>query len=605
MLSTLTFNSAVITGIDRVNNVITLGYYTGTFSEGTNNYLLNRTYKKFNTPIISSNTTSAFAGSTLTLANALNQGFRVGDVVSSTNSSGTGTISAVSNTSITLTSITGTWTPGGGDYVTAPKGTIVNQSLGNTTDLTFYIVPKASYNTSTGYSSRVRYNSTGPSLTSNWSSWDSYGTSLLFTPLPGSAFEGGFYAGYYRTWSKPSVTTGPGIDYYITVSNKALGGQITGCYTAPSTTPYFGGGNAIFYNFIFPIDYPSYCSGVILTNQALGQVQPNAVRALSICSCRDWYTPTYSEMISMWENLKPGTAISTSAPFGGFVGPTNTGSNTVPPNQPVTTAFPGQTSVVSFQTGGSQQISYTYWSSVTSAGDAIRNTIDFDTLQGFQGVFACNPGITTRAVRRTLVNGPVALGAPYCGGLFAGQYAPGDCHLYNLIVAPVGVDPTSGCNGQQGGSTPTGLAYGGNNTTFPVGANDMYCGKPVTVNAGSSATYPLFQWANSVNTAGGIGGKIDWYIPSLAEWIAIIDSLGPNWTNATAFKPGGSEVYSTALPYWTTLQSATSGDALNPPATTGNNAWAICASTALISSNPPPAKSSALYARLMRSELVI
>jgi hypothetical protein len=189
-------------------------------------------------------------------------------------------------------------------------------------------------------------------------------------------------------------------------------------------------------------------------------------------------------------------------------------------------------------------------------------------------------------------------GTAFGGGYFAGQINDGGT-IYNLIVAPV----TSGAlNGQNGGASPTGIAYKTSNAADLPSAtvqNEVY-GGPTTDLFKASAAHPAFSTfingasgpnagAFNLATGGagggtGIGGFNDWYLPAKNELEILYFNLKPTTTsnntssginpnavparasNYTAgnpaqttnslFQSGGAQAFSTGGAYWSSSEDS-------------------------------------------------
>ena len=145
---------------------------------------------------------------------------------------------------------------------------------------------------------------------------------------------------------------------------------------------------------------------------------------------------------------------------------------------------------------------------------------------------------------------PVAIGASYGGGYFAGRITIGGT-LYNLVVSPKASGYDSGI------SKPYKTA-----NTSDTGANSYYDGM-ANSNALNDSNHPAVQFCRSLT----IGGYSDWYLPSVNELEVIYNYLKPGTTlNNTTGGLGGANpnavapelintAYTTSRPLQTTAGS--------------------------------------------------
>lgn len=114
----------------------------------------------------------------LTISGAYTDGFRPGmQIQSASGAAAGGTISAITNSQITLVNTSGTWSSGGGQTIqTNPAGysSVVNVS-GDTTNLTSYLIASALLASGITYYARVQYTSVS-SVSSSFSPWSSFAT---------------------------------------------------------------------------------------------------------------------------------------------------------------------------------------------------------------------------------------------------------------------------------------------------------------------------------------------------------------------------------------------------------------------------------------------
>jgi hypothetical protein len=157
---------------------------------------------------------------------------------------------------------------------------------------------------------------------------------------------------------------------------------------------------------------------------------------------------------------------------------------------------------------------------------------------------------------------PVAIGASYGGGYFAGQIKDGGV-IYNLVVAP-----------KASGYVQSGYAWdstGGGSTT---GATSVTNGQTNTATIPAIARYAAAQYVKGLN----IGGYTDWYLPSIEE-------LGIAWFNLkplTNDNYGGPSAYTNFTGNVPPYQTVANWPSATIPAQTtvtnfktgGSEAWA-------------------------------
>lgn len=223
----------------------------------------------------------------------------------------------------------------------------------------------------------TRINSTTNVLESYYNgSWVTIST---FTPpgptVIGEAYGGGYYAGKIST-------TGNGVaTHYLIIAPKATG----------QTTLYWTDPNSNNPNTTSVIDGPGN------TNAMNSSTYPAAqwIKNLTIGGYNDWYMPALNEVITLYYFLKPDTTAN-YAGFGSNANavspqPLNTNYNTASPAQ-----SPAQTTATAFRTGGSEEITTLYSSTIYSATQVYN-------LNFSNGIYAAqykNNGTPCRAVRR-------------------------------------------------------------------------------------------------------------------------------------------------------------------------------------------------------------
>jgi hypothetical protein len=515
-----------------------------------------------------------------------------------------GTITAINaaGPTITLSPSNGTWSAGTGNTaidtsrtITAPAPTTFPPSFVPGTKYTAVtgfgpkvvtsgtfdstLIPQADLTTSSTYYASVIYTGSGtPNVDSTASAWKSFTTASSFTPAPGTAMDGGYFGG--------QINDG-GIVYNLIVAPKATGENTSGLAwknaassdtNPPSQNETYG----------FPMSQVGFAAGAA-TYPAL-----HWARSVTASGYNDWYVPAKNELEVLYYFLKPDPA------SGGTANNTSSGSN---PNavapEPVSTNYtatnPAQTTSSLFVSGtGTEAFSTSgpFWTATESSGvttSVWRQYFDVGTQGTVNKTSVAN---SVRAIRRTYANAPVAIGAAYGGGYFAGQYQDGGI-TYNLIVAPV---TSGGLNGQFGGATPTGIQWMSTSADTPVANNLVYGGTATTSLA--APAQPLFDWcvnnATGPNGGAGIGGHTDWYIPAKNEMEILINNLGPNWTTATDFQSAGGQKLSGSFgagtAYWTSSQVST----------TPTTAWSYYADNGR---TDQLGKNTSFYARAVRREL--
>jgi hypothetical protein len=417
------------------------------------------------------------------------------------------------------------------------------------------LIPQADLSTSSTYYASVIYTGSGtPNVDSTASTWKTFTTASSFAPAPGTLMDGGYFGG--------QINDG-GIIYNLIVADAATGQNTSGLAwkNAASSDTNPPSQNAAYG---FPMSQLGFVVGAA-TYPAL-----HWARSVTASGYNDWYLPAKNELETLYYFLKPQAA------SGGSANDTASGSN---PNavapEPVSTNYtataPAQTTSSLFVTGtGTQAFSIggggTYWASTQSSINP-NSAWSQNFVNGSQDPSLSSKPSTyfIRAIRRTYANAPVAIGAAFGGGYFAGQYRDGGI-TYNLIVAP---ETSGGLNGQFGGATPATTQWknAATSDTNPPSQNEVY-GKPATDTFGAlgSATYPMFAWclsdATGPNGGAGIGGHTDWYIPAKNELAILVYNLGPSWTTAADFKATGAQAFAVSNEYWSASEaSSTTGNA--------------------------------------------
>jgi len=395
-------------------------------------------------------------------------------------------------------------------------------------------VPQAALATSSTYYGRVKYATTNTTATtSSFSAWSKFGTAASFVPAAGSAMNGGYFGG--------QINDG-GIIYNLIVGPVATAqnGGATPTGIQYKTTATGDSPPATFQNLVY--GFPASQAGNDANHPAF-----QFARGLSIAGYSDWYIPALNELSTIYYFLKPTTTTNNTS--------SGSNANAVSP-QPVSTNYtggdPAKTTSTLFQSGGSEAFvaATYYWTSSENAGSTTnayaQNFIDGNQLGTFGKDYTLGIGIDARAIRREYANAPVAIGASFGGGYFAGQYVDGGV-TYNLIVAPkaTGQYNPSGTNPDQI-QYKTSASSDAPSATFQ---NEVYGAGATT--AGNDASHPMFQWAKGLT----IATLSDWYIPAKNELNILYYNLGPSFTTATAFQAGGTEAFATASNgYWSSTE---------------------------------------------------
>jgi hypothetical protein len=534
-------------GSPAIGSSLAGGYYGGLIStagNGTADYAL----------IVAPLPTGTFGytggtNASLTIAGADTDGFIAGLTIKGSPSNATGIILSINSTTIQYLPVSGTFAVNdtiSTDPASYTAVTGFNPKVVTSAPFNSVLIPQADLSTSSTYYASVIYTGSGtPNVDSTASAWKTFTTASSFLPAPGTAMDGGYFGG--------QINDG-GIIYNLIVAPKASGQSTTNVQyktSASADTP-----SATFQNLAY--GFPASQAGNDINHPAF-----QFARNLTISGYNDWYIPAKNELAIIYYNLKPSaTANDTTS---------GSNSNSISPYTPNTNysaGSPGPTTSTLFQTTGSESYSSTdiYWSS--------SEEFSFDSnawgqwfSDGYQILGNKNVSRIARAIRRTYANAPVAIGAAYGGGYFAGQYVDGGT-TYNLIVAPIVSGGLIGEYSTNGGVSPDQTAYRNPNGVDGAVAQNSTYGKPAT-DAFDDANHQAFTWCNNSPTgpnAGassggtGIGGFNDWYVPALNEMILVVQNLGYNWTTATDFKqPSGSQRLTNAINwYWTATENSSS-----------------------------------------------
>jgi hypothetical protein len=215
-------------------------------------------------------------------------------------------------------------------------------------------IPEADLTISSTYYARVKYATTNATaVTSNFSAWSSFATAAAFTPAPGTAMSGGYFAGQIRVFAGED---GGGLPTVDTIYNLIV---------APVDTGQHGGSipSGIQYKTTLTGDLPA----ATFQNKVYGLPANDAgndadhpmfqwARSLNIGGFSDWYIPAVNELEILYYYLKPTTELNST--------------NAVNPNAYPLHAYypldPGQTTSALFKTGGAQAfIDYAFYQTST------------------------------------------------------------------------------------------------------------------------------------------------------------------------------------------------------------------------------------------------
>ena len=155
--------------------------------------------------------------------------------------------------------------------------------------------------------------------------------------------------------------------------------------------------------------------------------------------------------------------------------------------------------------------SSTYVAQVSDVGSTLRCRVTATNIAGSATANSANTN--------SVYNPPLAYGAPYQGGYFAGQISTsGDgVPSHNLVVAPAASGSAS--YAQKTSRTAT----AGTSSTIDGPGNTA-----VMIAAGAAA-HPAANFCNDLT----IGGYSDWYLPAVYELTAIYNRLKPSTANGT------------------------------------------------------------------------
>jgi hypothetical protein len=202
-------------------------------------------------------------------------------------------------------------------------------------------------------------------------------------PAIGAAYEGGFFVGQIST-------AGNGVADYNLVIGPLSTAQGTSRQWKNAQTATSGSDSVI--------DGPQNTADMVADGNATVYPCAHFCNDLSIGGFTDWYMPAKNELEICYFNLKPTTAVNND--FGGT--PSGANPNAVPARPSTyTSGTPAQTSVATFQTGGSEAFTADpYWSSTeVSSTQALRQNF----IYGRQANTNKTGNELVRAVRRVPV----------------------------------------------------------------------------------------------------------------------------------------------------------------------------------------------------------
>jgi hypothetical protein len=265
-------------------------------------------------------------GTSLTISGADTDGFAVGNLISNGvtgGSAASGTIAAITSTSVTVAPQSANWANGQNLY----RGQTVVAVTNDSTNLVNYLIPQSSLATSTTYQARVKYNSISnpPVYSSAWSGWSAFTTASAFVPTIGAQIGGGYFAGQindggtiYNLIVAPVLgdTSGPN-------SGGTLQGQYGGAtpteikYRFPSQADLVEDQNVVYGGTTSDRYKASADHPLFNTTWLSGSTGPNGGTinlatgglggGVGIGGYTDWYVPAKNELEILYFNLKPTT----------------------------------------------------------------------------------------------------------------------------------------------------------------------------------------------------------------------------------------------------------------------------------------------------------
>lgn len=321
----------------------------------------------------------------------------------------------------------------------------------------------------------------------------------------GQPYGGGFYAGIIKIGTK---------NYRVIVADKAAEAPTIQWKTVRTNTPAVSG---------------NWNDGATNTANLPGPDFPAAEHCRNYTGggYDDWYLPSRDELELAYRNLKPFTAVNSTATRSANAGGETMGvnPNSVPVGVAYTTTVPAQTAADAFRIPDGAQAFNTggkYWTSsgslstngtaVTQGFSAGGQTIDFvDLFSGYQ----CRP-FRKEEIVIPPVEPPGPIGSPYQGGFYVGQIRI-DGQDYYLVVA------------EKLSTVARAWKATAALDDFPFTMNDGLTNS----NFINDAAHPAAQYCRAY--AGG--GFNDWYLPSRDELEVCYRNVKPtSQTNNTSIR---------------------------------------------------------------------
>ncbi len=270
-------------------------------------------------------------------------------------------------------------------------GTLIALSPADSANKTSWTIPGSLLAVATTYYARARHR--GATLGASAWSENSFTTAAAFTPtVPGTAYQGGFYAG--------RIVIG-GSTYAIIVAPKASGHHTSKQWKTTNDTT---SGTL------------SLHDGLTNSNAMNNANHPAAqfCRALTVGGYNDWYLPSRDELEVCYRNLKPTTTANAvyasrmsnwSVGAGVYNGVDSQGNgdndNSSPAESAYTAGSPAQTALSAFLTGAAEAFDSAYYWASTEFNAPNGWLQDFS--DGNQTAGGKNNTTCVRAVRKVLI----------------------------------------------------------------------------------------------------------------------------------------------------------------------------------------------------------